>query len=614
MTPESLRPTLRRALPLWLRIGVAVVIGYFTATLAGGLFLAGRLGDADDVARLARLEHHLEALLPIARESFAADDAGTLRATAKALSHIEDIRLTAMRTDGAVVAESDRPLPLASHADRPEFIAAMSTGEGRRERDSSTVGERMLYLARRVDSATGEPLGVLRASTPIRARDDALAELYVLLLLSFLTGIPVAGLVAWLAARRIAGPLEDMTIAATRMAGGDFETLPRGERNDEAGRLAESLRRMGQNIAEMLETSAADHAELAAIVGSMTEGVLAVDESERVVRANRGVARALELPAPPLPGEPMATLVRVPALTEIVRAALAGDPPPVRDVDLAGTAPRVVNVSAATIRSSEDRPVGAVVVLRDVTELRRLERARLDFVANVSHELRTPVAAVLGALETLQMLDDGDEAELEARERFLASASRNAHRLSAIVTDLLALSSIETEGRTLERWPVPLLRSIRSVSTSLRAQVEGAEVDLLVPAADEVEVDVMGHESRMDLIWGNLIGNAIKYTPKGRRVEVSVSADPATGMARITVADSGLGIPADSLPRVFERFYRVDKSRSRDQGGTGLGLAIVKHIVRAHRGSIRVESRLGEGTTFHVELPLATAAEGDAAA
>ena len=601
---SSTPPTapLRWAGSLWTRIATAVLVGYLAATLVAGVFLGMRLRALDHASRLRRLTETGELLEPAVRRALVAGDHGISAGVCRAAGELGDLRITVILPDGEVVAESERPLPLGNHADRPEVREALAAGAGRSVRDSTTIGEAFLYVARRIDGDDGRPLGVLRLATPVAAREQSVDQLQMLLLIALGVGIPVAVAVAYVASRRIARPLEDMTEAASRMAAGDFGRLPRAISGDEAGRLAAALRRMGTELSTMLQTSESDRAELSAILESMVEGVIALDAAQRVIRANRGAAAVLDLDDVPRPGQPLGEIVRLPALTELVRRVLRGEHVKDADVSFPGLTGRVVNLSASPILGAADAIAGAVLVLRDVTSLRRLERARLDFVANVSHELRTPVAAVLGALETVQDLRDDESPD--ARRRLVETAHRNAGRLSSIVNDLLALSAIETEEGSLERAPVPLLRTIRSAAGALGTESERRGVRIVLPAPDAPDVVVDGHEGRLELVWVNLLGNALKYTPEGGSATVGVRVHPGRRMACVSVSDTGTGIPAEALQRIFERFYRVDKARSRDRGGTGLGLAIVKHIVRAHRGRVEVESEVGVGSTFRVWLPL----------
>jgi len=591
----------RRAAPLWVRIAGSVLVAFLAATAAAGFFIGSRMRDLAERTVEARIDGDLVLLTPMVRAALLQGDAPRLAEIASAGKH-SGVRVTVIHSDGEVVGESDHALPLENHHDRPEVLEALAKGRGKSIRHSATIDVDLLYVALRIDDpATGKSAGILRLSRPLEAVATIDDELVRVFLLAGAFGLPVAAIVAWFAARRIARPLEDMTAAATRMAGGDFARLPHVERADEAGRLADALRQMAGGISTMLETSEAGRAELSAILESMTEGVIALDPDEKIRHANRSAAECLLLAKTPEPGVPLVEVVRLPEISAIARAALKGKAVAETDVPLPGAAGRVLSVGAAPIRATSGESRGAVLVLRDVTVMRRLERMRLDFVANVSHELRTPLAAMSSAMETVQSLGD---AEPQARAQMVDLALRHAKRLGAIVDDLLALSQIESEGDRLERVPTPLLRAVRQAAAAVAPAADAAGVTLEIPR-DSEDREVLGHEGRLEQVWVNLLSNAVKYNRPGGRVTIEVSIDAARGEACVAVKDTGQGIPDAALPRIFERFYRVDKGRSRDQGGTGLGLAIVKHIVRAHRGRIDVESEPGVGSVFRVHLPLA---------
>jgi two-component system phosphate regulon sensor histidine kinase PhoR len=589
----------RRSAKLWLRIASAVLAAFLVASVVVAVFLGVRLRDFGSHSVEERVRQEIVVLSPALADALARGDLGIAREVALAAKG-GGVRVTVVRPSGEVVAESDQPLPLANHGDRPEVKEALESGWGTSARRSTTLNEEMLYVAHRLQAADGRVVGVLRLARPTAAASSVDRELVHALLLAGLLGLPVAGLVGWLAARRIARPLEEMTAAATRMAGGDFSQLPRGERDDEAGRLAEALRGMGRELSNMLLTSESGRAELTAILESMNEGVVALGADEKVLHANKSAAECLQIPTVPQPGTSFVEVIRLPEISAIVRAALRGEGREETDVPLPGAAGRVISIGAAPIRSGAGELRGAVIVLRDVTVMRRLEQTRLDFVANVSHELRTPLAAMSSAMETVQSLGEEEPA---ARAQMTEVALRHAKRLGAIVDDLLALSQIESEGDKLERTPVPLLRAVRQAAAAVGPAAAAAGVAIEAPR-DAEDVEILGHEGRLEQVWVNLLTNAVKYNRPGGTVRVGVSVDAERREACVSVTDTGQGIPAAVIPRIFERFYRVDKGRSRDQGGTGLGLAIVKHIVRAHRGRIEVESEPSVGSTFRVRLPL----------
>lgn len=339
------------------------------------------------------------------------------------------------------------------------------------------------------------------------------------------------------------------------------------------------------------------------ILRSMNEGVVAVNAEQRVLVMNHAAANHLGLLEPLSPGDMLWSSVLFPELEKAVLGVLDTDPLEKESSDgesgFSGDAPsplgsgRILNVSVSPLRPTR----GAVVILTDVTRYRRLEQVRIDFVANVSHEMRTPLAAVLGAIETME----DPNATMDDMRRFLGLARRNAERMRNIVTDLLELSHIEADEHQTQLVEVNLELPVRASASALSGEAEAKGVALVVESSPESPLNICGSDKRLEQIFTNLIGNAIKYTPRGGQITVRML--PRENEIAVEVKDTGMGIPQDAIPRVFERFYRVDKARSREMGGTGLGLAIVKHATRVHHGRIEVESEEDEGSTFRVVLP-----------
>lgn len=339
------------------------------------------------------------------------------------------------------------------------------------------------------------------------------------------------------------------------------------------------------------------------ILRSMSEGVVAVNADQRVLVMNHAAAAHLGLRRPLATGDVLWASVRFPELEKAVLAvldnALREGGVPDSEAGFSGDAPsplgggRILNVSVSRLRPT----AGAVVILTDVTRYRRLEQVRIDFVANVSHEMRTPLAAVLGAIETME----DPNATVEDIRRFLGLARRNAERMRNIVTDLLELSHIEADEHRPELVEINLELPVRASASALSGQAEAKGVSLRVLRPQESPLRIAGSDKRLEQIFTNLIGNAIKYTPAGGQITVRMI--PSESEIAVEVEDTGLGIPQSALPRVFERFYRVDKARSREMGGTGLGLAIVKHATRVHKGRIEVQSEENKGTLFRVVFP-----------
>ncbi len=598
----------RRMKFLWkLYAGYVAIVLVATIVVA---VLVSRWLQQDALEDMARVLRTRAALLreigrPVLVEGVAAGDPalhGRLATLGRELS----TRLTVIRADGVIVGESSEADDvLDNHADRPEVLEALARGSGRSTRRSSTVGEDMMYVAVRVDAEPGELLGFARAALPLRAVDERLGDLRLIVLLGAGVATVMALVPGFVIARRISDPLAAMTDVARAIAAGDHAPrLPELLARDELGELARAFEAMADQLRDRMETITSDRNKLAAILASMVEGVVAIDADERVVHMNEVAARLLGASAPDALGKPASEATCVREVSETLTNALREPGPKVVEVRLpARPRDQVLELYASPLRDAGGAPAGAVVVLHDVTELRRLETLRREFVANVSHELKTPLTAICGLVETL--LDDG-EMDAATQRRFLEKVERQAERLATLVRDLLTLSRVEQDETSIEWAPLdlrdPVLESLRGLA--LTAEEKGITLEQDVP---EAAVVVAGDRETLRQAVDNLLDNAVKYTPVGGRVWLRLRVDGQ--QAVVEVADTGIGIEPRDQARVFERFYRVDKARSRELGGTGLGLSIVKHVALAHQGEVSVRSALNEGSTFTVRLPLATHVE-----
>jgi two-component system, OmpR family, phosphate regulon sensor histidine kinase PhoR len=406
--------------------------------------------------------------------------------------------------------------------------------------------------------------------------------------------LAASGLLALFFARSFSRRLSQIRAYVERLLDppGLEQELPSGD--DDLGLLTRSLQRTAPRIRELVESLKLEGARREAILVSMVEGVLAVDKDLRVTFCNHSFARTIGARLPVVPGMAMAELVRDPGLREIMTTVLATGARVEQRLTLPAASAHSFEVLAGPLGGPAAR--GALAILHDVTELERLERVRKDFVANVSHELRTPLTAIRGYAETL--LEGGLE-DLRNNRRFVEIILSQATRLSNIAADLLSLSELESSGVTAPPHPVSIRAALESALRTVESAARLQGVKLLSETLDDVLV--IGHELRLEQIFVNLLDNAVKFNrPSG---EVQIEMRSKNGKVQVLIGDTGIGIPSEDLPRVFERFYRVDKARSRAMGGTGLGLSIVKHAVEQMGGSIKVDSRLGEGSEFTIELP-----------
>jgi len=515
------------------------------------------------------------------------------------LGRSNGIRLTLIDRDGTVLSDSEAVGPIANHADRPEVLDAQRNGGGAAERKSATTGKETFYISRRVDDA-GQYVGTIRVASEVAPLRNDRAHFHESLAVFGLFALAFGAAASLWISRSLARPLEKLEHDASELAAGRLDVRVDSEGPVEIRRLADGLNTMSRDLRDRLDGMRRARVEIETILASMQEGVVAVDGRERVLLMNEAAARLLGLPTHLEPGAALWEHLRFPELERGLRAVLAGSASWHGDSSSPNQDGRTLGLSVARIAHGEGslKPMaGAVALLSDITAIRRLEQVRIDFVANVSHELRTPLAAIMGSLETLA----DPEQEESTRARFLDIGNRNAARLQAIVSDLLDLSSIEAEGDRMQLEPVRADSPLRTAAGALAGAAESKGVRLELPGPLPATAWVRGNAQRLEQVFTNLLENAIKYTPKDGRVLARVRLTPKEVL--VDVEDSGMGIPAASLPRIFERFYRVDRSRSRDMGGTGLGLAIVKHVVRAHGGTVSVKSEEGQGTTFTVSLP-----------
>lgn len=402
-------------------------------------------------------------------------------------------------------------------------------------------------------------------------------------------GLVVAALLAEYIGRRFAAPLAELRRVADRLAEGDFDVRMRSRRGDEIGAIGRAVDRMAEQLEARLAAVRAEETRLRVMLDAMDEAVLVTDPGGRVVLSNAAFVR---LAGSPGIGRTAVETFRSAELHEAIDRALAGARAEAVFEIETGRDTRIISAHVAPLPSR----AGAIVVMRDVTEVRRLDAVRRDFVANASHELRTPLTAIRGFAETLR---DGAIEEPRIAKRFVGNIVENAIRLQRLVDDLLELSRSESPEARFELEPIDPLAISSKVLSSLEGKASDKGVQLGIEGAADAEV-VRGDARALDQVLLNLVDNGIKYTASGGRVIVRFRSTPEH--VAIEVADSGPGIAASHLPRIFERFYRVDAGRSRDQGGTGLGLAIVKHLVTRMGGEVAVESRLGHGTTFRVQL------------
>jgi signal transduction histidine kinase len=500
------------------------------------------------------------------------------------MAQATDHRITLIDSTGRVLAESNlgpAVLPLIpTQADRPEVLGVLGGEPSSAHRESDNPRQVTLYVA-----IPGGP-GIVRVASDLAAVDAVVGAARRSVSGAALLALLIGGVLALIAGNSIARPLRELTASAQAIAAGTAPRFPRSGIPD-VDRVIEAIREMHQQLGHRIDLHRHEQAESSALVDAMLEGVLASDGRGRIIRANPAARRLLGYdPGEPLPE--LETLFRAKAAREVVDAVRGGASIQDREIELDD---RVVLISARPLPNG-----GVVIVLHDLTHVRRLEAVRRDFVANVSHELKTPLTSISGYAETL-LTDQPDEA---TTRRFLETILSNARRMQRLVDDQLDLSRIES-GHWQPRWAeVDVAAVVREAWATCadRAGARGVTLESRVdPAARRIRADA----DALRQVLVNLLDNAVRYSPDGSAIHCS--AMPSGPGIELAVADTGPGIASEHLPRIFERFYRADSSRSRDEGGTGLGLAIVKHLAEAHGGRVRAESSLGHGTRLVVWLP-----------
>jgi two-component system, OmpR family, phosphate regulon sensor histidine kinase PhoR len=507
-------------------------------------------------------------------------------------------RVTIIASDGRVLSDSESETgTMENHAGREEVRDALEKGEGRSIRESVSVKRPLIYYAVREYLPDGSPI-VIRLALPLEGIDESLAKFRASLLLWSLLIFLIAAAVALLMSRTYADRVERLREFSLRVAEGDFRPLPADGTGDTLEALGSSLNQTAARLDRTIRTLTEERNLSSAILGSMVEGVAVVNAAERLVFTNPGFASILGLDVPPVPGSSLLEVVRQTELIGAVRRVLAGEPRVESEISTGTLRQHFFAATVASVRAGDTS--GAVIVLHDITELRKLERIRRDFVANVSHEFRTPLTAIQGFAETLiaGALDDPQN-----RGRFLNIILEHARRLARLTEDLLKLSQMDADRLEIEIHSVKVSQLVESCYETARHRAAEKELTLtLASGLSQNLPDVAGDARRLQEVLQNLLDNAIQYTLPGGKIVLS--AELKNDAVVFTVSDTGIGIPTADQPRIFERFYRVDAARSREAGGTGLGLAIAKHLVEVHGGRIWVQSEVGVGSRFHFSVPL----------
>lgn len=507
-------------------------------------------------------------------------------------------RITVVLPDGSVVADSEADLAMVeNHGSRAEIIQAREGQVGTAVRFSDTIRRHMMYLA--VPLGQGGQKGTLRVAIALTAIEEQLRALQLRIAAGGLVIVVLSSLVSLWISRRISRPIEQMRRGASLFAAGELTHRLVPPDTAELAGLANALNLMAGELAQRIQSVVRQRNETEAVLASMVEGVVALDPRERILHLNEAAARLLDAAPEALQGRTIQEVVRNRELHRMVRETLSRGETGDRDITLHQASERVLSTRCTPLLDAVGQRMGALLVMNDVTQLRRLETMRSDFAANVSHEIKTPLTAIQGFVETLAQgsVDDPKEAQ-----RFLEIIQKHVQRLVVIIDDLMQLACLERGGQ-MDRAQLRAIDIKALLSTAVQLcqfQAEEKQIAVEVTCPEGLVARMDGPLMEQAVV--NLLDNAIKYSPGNSRV--TVWAEASERQIRIYFKDQGIGIARKHLPRLFERFYRVDKARSRRVGGTGLGLAIVKHIVQAHGGQVAVESEQGQGSVFTITIPV----------
>lgn len=542
----------------------------------------------------ARLTHEAQLIADLLAQTTGLSTAPDLDREADRLGQYVAGRVTFIAPDGTVVGDSTQRVEeiarLDDHASRPEIVAAREHGLGVTERHSDTVGADMMYVAVRSEHPS---VRYVRLALPITDVAGELARLRNALLFAFLLAVPFALLAAWLFSAPLGRRVRSIATVAARYSSGDLTRPPYDYGDDELGAVARALDSAAQELGARISELTRDRARMEAVLSGMIEGVLVVDRQGRLQLVNGAAQSMLKIDATSI-GRPYLEAIRHPDIAAQLTTALSGAEPASAELSMVRDPGRTFVSRAAPVAAAGGG--GAVLVLHDITDLRRADQIRRDFVANVSHELRTPLTAIRGYVEAL--LDDSGP-DRRASHQFLEIIARQSARMERLVKDLLRLARLDARQEPLELAACDVEQLFTAVAADLSPALEAKKQAVSIhvdPSARTVTAD----PAKLHDVIRNLVENAVNYTPES--TEIQIRARRSQGRMEIEVVDGGPGIPPEDLTRVFERFYRVDKSRSRP-GGTGLGLAIVKHLTELHDGTVRAENRPEGGARFTITLP-----------
>ncbi|MBU0992453.1 MAG: HAMP domain-containing protein [Proteobacteria bacterium] len=568
-----------------------VAVSLYTSSFIEQFFL--KTTEKNLLVRGNLLKGHIYQLL-------AAPNTAAVDGLCKQIGKTSDTRITIIAPDGTVIGDSEKNIStMDNHKNRPEILAALEGTSGSSIRDSETLRIKMMYVAMPI-LENNSVISVLRVSIPITSITQTIQTVKTrVMMVGFLVTV-MASLLSLLISKLISKPIEDMKKGAAKFAEGDLEHRLHDPNISEFSGLASAMNGMAAQLKERIDAVKNQSNEFEAVLSSMSEGVIGIDRDENILNINQTAFDILKLSRKNIKGRSIQEVIRDPDFHKFVHLTVSSPKQEEDDFMIYDLGNSIINARSAPLKDSSDKRIGTLIVLNDVTQIRNLENIRKDFVANVSHEIRTPLTAIKGFVETL--IGNDDETP-ENKQRFLGIIMKHVNRLSSILEDLLVLARIEQKNEEKENTSFELKNIREIIETALQviqSKANEKKISIGLNVDDSLMARLDTHLIEQALV--NLIDNAVKYSPENTSILISSGMDDSGGLF-IRIEDHGQGIPEKHIQRIFERFYRVDKARSRNLGGTGLGLSIVKHIASLHGGHVSVKSIFGKGSTFSIHLP-----------
>lgn len=498
-------------------------------------------------------------------------------------------RVTIIRNDGLVIGESiTTDKNMENHSKRPEFIDALKTGEGTAIRYSKTEDQTMIYFARRVE--LNGSVFVIRLSVHINEIKNMQLTYLKSLFWTTAIGVIVCTVLVYFYVNMITNPIRMLTRLATTISLGQYEKRINVTSRDEIGQLGHAFNLMARRLQETITDLSDKQSKLISILASMDDGVIVIDNNEKILIINSAAQKIFKLEGDPT-GKYFIEVIRNKEIYEIIKTI----PDDEEEIVINHPVKKYFSIKATRVVNYNEN-LGVMLFIQDVTKIKALEQMRSDFVANVSHELKSPLTSIKGFAETLKYVEDKP-----TRDKFLDIIYIESERLSRLINDILTLSELENKDSSVNFEKIDINKSIEEIYYIMEPAANGKNIKIKLEFGTD-GIIIYGDRDKFKQMMINLVDNSIKYTNSGGQVTINTSR--SSGRIRIVVSDNGIGIPQKNIPRLFERFYRVDKGRSREMGGTGLGLAIVKHIVNLLNGHINVESSVGQGTSFILDFPV----------